>query len=104
MIFILGSLLPGLKCCCHEEKGVVVSGSQPSSPQLCLGEGHMSWFSLFHMQDMGLHTACCSKWGCKESDTTEQLKNNNNMQGGPGAEGPGPISARTVRLLIFSFC
>ena len=22
--------------------------------------------------------ACCSPWGCKESDTTEQLKNNNN--------------------------
>ena len=21
---------------------------------------------------------CCSPWGCKESDTTEQLKNNNN--------------------------
>ena len=20
---------------------------------------------------------CCSPWGCKESDTTEQLKNNN---------------------------
>ena len=24
--------------------------------------------------------ACCSPWGCKESDTTEQLNNNNNMQ------------------------
>ena len=22
--------------------------------------------------------ACCSPWGCKESDTTEQLNNNNN--------------------------
>ena len=23
---------------------------------------------------------CCSPWGCKESDTTEQLNNNDNMQ------------------------
>ena len=23
--------------------------------------------------------ACCSPWGCKESDTTEQLNNNNNI-------------------------
>ena len=23
--------------------------------------------------------ACCSPWGCKESDTTEQLKNNNHI-------------------------
>ena len=22
---------------------------------------------------------CCSPWGCKESDTTEQLDNNNNV-------------------------
>ena len=22
--------------------------------------------------------ACCSTWGCKESDTTERLNNNNN--------------------------
>ena len=22
--------------------------------------------------------ACCSPWGCKESDTTERLNNNNN--------------------------
>ena len=27
--------------------------------------------------------ACCSTWGCKESDMTEQLKNNNaNKRGG----------------------
>ena len=25
--------------------------------------------------------ACCSPWGCKESDTTERLKNNNNNMG-----------------------
>ena len=23
--------------------------------------------------------ACCSPWGCKELDTTEQLNNNNNI-------------------------
>ena len=23
--------------------------------------------------------ACCSPWGCKESDVTERLKNNNNI-------------------------
>ena len=26
--------------------------------------------------------ACCSPWGCKQSDRTEQL-NNNNIKGGP---------------------
>ena len=26
--------------------------------------------------------ACCSIWGCKESDMTEQLKNNNANKGG----------------------
>ena len=25
--------------------------------------------------------ACCSPWGCKESDMTERLKNNNNHSG-----------------------
>ena len=30
--------------------------------------------------------ACCSPWGCKELDTTEQLKNNDNSQG--AYEGP----------------
>ena len=24
--------------------------------------------------------ACCSPWGCKESDMTEQLENNNNIR------------------------
>ena len=81
---------------------MVVSGSQPSSPRLCLGEGRVSWFSLGDSKRQG-GLACCSKWGCKELDTTEQLKNVNNMQDGQGAEGPGPISARTVRLLIISF-
>ena len=28
--------------------------------------------------------ACCSPWGCKESDTTEQLDNNNNLSIGEG--------------------
>ena len=81
---------------------MVVSGSQPSSPQLCLGEGRVPWFSLGDSKRQG-GLARCSKWGCKELDTTEQLKNDNNMQDGQGAEGPGPISARTARLLIISF-
>ena len=25
--------------------------------------------------------ACCTPWGCKESDTTEQLNSNNNTSG-----------------------
>ena len=24
--------------------------------------------------------ACCNPWGCKDSDTTEQLKNNNHLK------------------------
>ena len=26
--------------------------------------------------------ACCSPWGCQESDTTEQLNNDSNLSGG----------------------
>ena len=30
--------------------------------------------------------ACCSPWGCKESDMTERLNNNKAQQAGPGTE------------------
>ena len=30
---------------------------------------------------------CCSPWGCKESDTTEQLNNNNREKKNAGEEG-----------------
>lgn len=48
---ILGSRVPRLKCCCRGRKKSGLSGPQPSSPQLCLGEGPASCFSLFHIQD-----------------------------------------------------
>lgn len=48
---ILGSRVPRLKCCCRGRIKSGLSGPQPSSPQLCLGEGPASCFSLFHMQD-----------------------------------------------------
>ena len=37
--------------------------------------------------------ACCSPWGCKESDTTERLKNNNNLSPwAPNKKRPAPSS------------
>ena len=33
--------------------------------------------------------ACCSPWGCKESDTTELLNNNRNMHQLAGARAAG---------------
>ena len=39
------------------------------------GESSMKIYTLLH-EGQG-SPACCSPWGCKESDTTEQLNNNN---------------------------
>ena len=38
---------------------------------------------------------CCSPWGCKESDTTEQLNNNHHLQQG------NRIVQRRTEYLIF---
>ena len=44
--------------------------------------------------------ACCSPWGCKESDTTEQLNSNNALSEGsfvsPGSNGRGPVRLSTL--------
>ena len=37
----------------------------------------MSLSKLLEMVERQGSLACCSPWGCKESDTTEQLNNNN---------------------------
>ena len=35
--------------------------------------------NLDKLQEILVDSACYSPWGCKESDTTEQLNNNKNM-------------------------
>ena len=40
-------------------------------------EGHEFEQALGDSEGQG-SLACCSPWGCKELDTTEQLNNNNN--------------------------
>ena len=64
--------------------------------------GHEFEHTLGHGEGQGSLT-CCSPWGCKESDTTEQLINNSYQRTGPlnRRESQKPQMTRT--RILFSW-
>ena len=60
--------------------------------------GHESEQTLGDSEGQG-GLACCSPWGCKDLDTTEQLNNNSNLPGRVlGAEGRVMTNTDTVPI------
>ena len=55
----------------------------------------LTWLPSHRHEGQG-SLACCSPWGCKESNTTEQLSNNNRVCGilllQPKQPAPGYVS------------